>query len=261
MDWLTWVSLYRRIVGVLDLNMDKDYEIGSLYHNLLTSKKKYGFRDTFYKIVSLNKTRKAWVFGGGPSLLNDFSLFREQYNAETDLVIAADGSSVFLLEKNVFPDIVFSDFDGANSVLEVLAENNTILVLHAHGDNFSVVNEILSKSNLLNYNVLPTVQTKPHPPFTYNFGGFSDGDRAVSALVDWFPSLEGIYLLGFTFGTYQGRYSKPDMLTKDVKASDFKIAKLNIAKEILEFLATHYSIPIINLSYPTEVIKGIKNTK
>ena len=260
MDWPTWSPRYKRIVDILNLDADQDNKIGLLYNNLLTKKKDQGFNDTIAKILRLQK-QSAWVFGAGPSLPNDFHLFLNQFNADNDLVVCADGSSVFLVEENIFPDIVFTDFDGATKILNVLAENNTILVLHAHGDNFSVVKDILNNFNLLDYNILPTVQTKPYPPFTYNFGGFTDGDRAISALLDWFPSMEYIFLLGFTFGEYQGRYSKPETLTKDVKASNFKLAKLKIAKENLEFLATHYSTPIINLSQPTEVIKGIKNIK
>jgi uncharacterized Rossmann fold enzyme len=257
MDWLSWSPLYQRIVLTLGLDKNQDIEVGEKYYTLLKKFNPSGFKTVLERILTLNPKR-VFVFGAGPSVEQDFLKFQGLYDKNSDLIVAADGSSLFLIQNEIYPKIVFTDLDGSIQALKLLGiTKKSFLIIHAHGDNFNLIKKHISE--LLLANIVPTVQTLPTPPITYNFGGFTDGDRAVSAILEWFPSLESIYLLGFTFGEIQGRYSKPEPLKSHVKASKTKLTKLNIAKEILEFLATKTKTQIINLSQPTDFIKGIQN--
>ena len=154
----------------------------------------------------------------------------------------------------MLPDLIFSDLDGSiDAILECL-HKGSILILHAHGDNYSIIKKFFP--SIKSYNFLVTVQTKPEEPFLFNFGGFTDGDRAISSVLTWFNSIK-VFLLGFTFGSIQGRYSKPITLKNHAKASPFKLQKLTFAKEFIKILAETYVNQIYNLSKPTESIVGV----
>jgi uncharacterized Rossmann fold enzyme len=98
-------------------------------------------------------------------------------------------------------------------------------------------------------NCIGTTQVKPLQN-VYNFGGFTDGDRAVF-LANEFGAIN-IVLVGMDFGEKIGRYSK----TK-VKDEKLKIAKMAVGKELLEWLSTFSTAKLYNASSST--IKGFKN--
>ncbi|MHA2367120.1 MAG: hypothetical protein ACXAC7_24420, partial [Candidatus Hodarchaeales archaeon] len=99
-------------------------------------------------------------------------------------------------------------------------------------------------------------QTEPKPPFLFNYGGFTDGDRCIATILDWYPNVK-VGLLGFTFGSIQGKFSKP-FLKESIKASTFKIKKLEFAKYFISsHLAKQYFGQIFNFSNPTDHIEGV----
>jgi uncharacterized Rossmann fold enzyme len=148
-----------------------------------------------------------------------------------------------MLENNLKPDIVVTDLDGDIKSLKKAGRTNTIMVVHAHGDNYE-------KLHLVKYfkNCIGTTQTKPKGKI-HNFGGFTDGDRCVF-LADHFKAKK-IILLGMDFGTRIGKYSK----TK-VPSRTTKIKKLRRGKELLEWLAKKSKSKI----YSTTKIKGLRKT-
>lgn len=256
MNWFTWEPYYKRVATDLELNITKDYEIAEKLNSLVKQHNSHGFNSTLEKISHLKKT-KAWIFGAGPSLENDFEKFSKNYSPETDLIVGVDGSSLFLREQGYLPDIIFSDLDGSLDAIQDCLSLGSILILHAHGDNFNIVEKFYPE--IVKYDYLPTVQTKPNEPFIYNFGGFTDGDRAISGVLEWFSSIT-VLLLGFTFGKIQGKYSKPTKLKNHTEAAEFKLKKLQFAKEFIQVLAKNYSNQIYNLSDPTEPISGVSQT-
>lgn len=253
MNWLTWQPLYQEVATDLGLSIPKDYTIAEKYKILVNQSHKNGFTSILEKIYSLKK-EKSWIFGAGPSLEQDFTIFQDNYSPEHDLVVGVDGACLFLLEKEIYPDIIFSDGDGSLEALLTCIQHGSMIVLHAHGDNFTIISDFFPK--VQNYTVLPTVQTEPYEPYLYNFGGFTDGDRAISAILEWFKQIT-ILLLGFTFGKIQGRYSKPNKLKEDAEASEFKQKKLTFAKRYIAILAKIYPNQIFNLSKPTDEIPGV----
>ncbi len=75
------------------------------------------------------------------------------------------------------PDAVFTDLDGATDLLLEMNATGTIVVVHAHGDNIPLLRHWTKK---FTGPVVATTQSTPLP-HVHNFGGFSDGDRAVFA--------------------------------------------------------------------------------
>jgi len=113
------------------------------------------------------KDKRVNVFGAGPSL-EGIERFEEGTN------ISANGATSFLIGKNVIPDIIVTDLDGKIDDLIKANEMGSIAVIHAHGDNIRAIKRHAAKFK----NVMGTT---PLPPFgkLHNFGGFTDGDRAV----------------------------------------------------------------------------------
>jgi uncharacterized Rossmann fold enzyme len=84
----------------------------------------------------------------------------------------------------------------------------------------------------------------------HNFGGFTDGDRAVflaSAL-----RARMIILAGMDLGSLVGQFSKVAAFSRDMK-----LKKLRICRDLLEWLASDSKIPLYNLTQRGENIKGV----
>ncbi len=256
MEWLNWSPFYDKVAEELKLDSAKDYEVALKFRQLLEEHNSQGYESIIKQVKNFKKD-KVWIFGAGPSLEKDFQIFVNNYSKSTDLLVGVDGACLFLEEQGYSPDIIFSDLDGSVTAIENLLEKGSILILHAHGDNFPLVKKAFSR--LQKYSLLGTVQTEPDEPFLYNFGGFTDGDRAIAATLTWYASVK-VILLGFTFGTIQGKYSKPEKLQDHAEASEFKLKKLTFAKEFIKTLAEIYPGQIINLSKPTEHIQGVSET-
>ncbi|MEI8330812.1 MAG: 6-hydroxymethylpterin diphosphokinase MptE-like protein [Methanomicrobiales archaeon] len=91
------------------------------------------------------------------------------------VVFAADAASDALDTHGIYPDAVFTDLDGASDRLLELNKEGTIVVVHAHGDNMALLKHWVPQFTG------PVVGTTQSTPLSrvHNFGGFSDGDRAV----------------------------------------------------------------------------------
>lgn len=111
-------------------------------------------------------------------------------------VVSADGASERLAEAGVNSDVVVTDLDGAPSHAAETSHEGTVVVVHAHGDNIDAVERWLPEFDTSN--VVGTTQADPRRfGMLKNYGGFTDGDRAVF-LADEFGADE-IGLLGFDF--------------------------------------------------------------
>ena len=181
------------------------------------------------------KDRNAIVFGAGPSL--DDAL-KESKDVLKDLdnflvFIAADGATEALLNNDILPHVIVTDFDGNTSLQLEALNHGAILVLHWHGDNYKRLESMLSQQSSIK-GILPTVQVG-EVEYVPNFGGFTDGDRAVHLAYHF--GARKIVLMGFDFGHLVGKYSKPEFQTTTT-ASPFKRAKLKIAREFIETLAS-----------------------
>ena len=137
-----------------------------------------------------------------------------------------------------------TDLDGDINALKKTGRTNTIMVIHAHGDNSDKLHIVKNFKNCIG-----TTQTKPIGKIQ-NFGGFTDGDRCVF-LANHFKAKK-IILLGMDFGTAIGKYSKPRVINRNIK-----IAKLRCGKKLLEWFAQKSGSEL----YSTTAMKGFTKIK
>jgi uncharacterized Rossmann fold enzyme len=88
-----------------------------------------------------------------------------------------DGAASRLFELGIQPDAVFTDLDGADERFPEMNRAGTLMVVHAHGDNMPLLEFWVPQ---FEGPFVATTQSRPIRG-VYNFGGFSDGDRAVFA--------------------------------------------------------------------------------
>lgn len=216
MKFVTWFPYYQDIRSKFGYSTEKDQN--SAY--LLSEKIK---RKSLDPNVLKKKIqgKSVFVIGSGPDLKDYLQFIKKNRSI---LKIVADGTVKFLMENGITPDIVVTDLDGDPKFLHKAEKSGAIMVVHAHGDNIAEIEKLVPKFK----KVLGTTQVMPVTN-VYNFGGFTDGDRAVF-LAEEFGAKE-IILVGMTFGNTVGNYSKS---TQDI---DIKKEKLKIAKKLLQTLA------------------------
>jgi len=112
--------------------------------------------------------------------------------------IAADGA-VGAMDSYQKLACIVSDFDGAN-YLEKAAQSGQVIVAHAHGDNQQRWHEAIQSWSsaptppqlILSHQVNPVIDGM------HNFGGFTDGDRALCLALSLGVRRENINLIGFS---------------------------------------------------------------
>ena len=230
MTIIGWESKYREILKDFGYSRKKDSQSCELLDSLLP--KKMGTK----KIRDLIENKPVFVIGAGPSLPSCISILKK-YKKITKIV--ADGATRAIIENDLKPDIVVTDLDGDIKSLKKAGRTNTVMVVHAHGDNSEKIHLVKNFKNCVG-----TTQTKPIGK-VHNFGGFTDGDRCVFLASNF--KAKKIILLGMDFGTKIGKYSKTRIINRSVK-----IAKLRHGKKLLEWLAQKSESEF----YSTSKIKG-----
>lgn len=128
------------------------------------------------------------VVGDAPCLEDDLSK-----HAPEGAIISSGSAVLRLLRAGYKPDIVVTDLDGnINAQLEASSEGAVILI-HAHGDNMDLIQRY---APMFQGPVILTTQGQPSNT-VFNFGGFTDGDRAVCLAREF--GARNILLLGFDF--------------------------------------------------------------
>lgn len=131
----------------------------------------------------------ATVFGDAPCLESDAS------SMAPEGTIVSSGSAVHrLLDMGIRPDVVVTDLDGdIDSQLRVSSQG-ALTFIHAHGDNQEL---IMRYAGMFRGPIVLTTQSKPENTVS-DFGGFTDGDRAVCICEEF--GVRKIILEGFDFG-------------------------------------------------------------
>ena len=236
MLWELWHPWYEKIVRRLNLNKKADESATKMLNDLLP---KLDIR----KLASLAKGKECIALGAGPSLDDDLKKL-ERAGFLNKTLIAADGATSAVLEYRN-PEIIATDLDGnVDDQLEAWRRGSWIVV-HAHGDNIAQIRKIVPK---LKERVIGTTQVEPFSKL-YNFGGFTDGDRAAFMAHELGASK--IYLAGMDLETEIGRY----LGDKDRKR---KLIKLAICKELLSWLARELGANVTNLTSKGEEIPNVR---
>jgi len=158
-----WEPHYLRILKTFGFDREDDEE-AALVAAGLTS------RDDTALLEELCMGRTVTVCGNAPCLKDEAARCE-------GTVFAADGAADVLLRAGIRPDAVFTDLDGAEESFFGMNSEGTVMVVHAHGDNLPLVRRWVPRFEG------PMVLTCQSRPFAHvhNWGGFTDGDRAVFA--------------------------------------------------------------------------------
>lgn len=276
MDIATQIKYYNKIIKNFGFSQDEDIKSSHILNNLLN--KRISSNNVNNSTISANNNinsnanennndnnnktvlniedfenifknkvlNGSIVFGAGPSLekhiktLKSNNKIKEFPEKSEYLIISADGATTALLNENIIPDIIVSDLDG--KIEDIIKSNKlgSFLVIHAHGDNINTLKKYVPFLK----NMIGTCQSLPHD-LIYNFGGFSDGDRAVflaSAI-----GSKKVILAGMDFGNLVTKYSRPKNENKIEAADNIKKKKLKYAEELVNWIKDNTNIEIVNL--------------
>jgi uncharacterized Rossmann fold enzyme len=165
MEFSAWEPHYLEILAYFGFSREDDEKAAILLATLLS-------RDNLSTLIQLVKGRNVTVCGNAPSLKRELALI-----PDGSIIFAADAAADVLFTHGIRPDAVFTDLDGATDMLIEMNRAGTIVVVHAHGDNIPLLRYWVPK---FTGPVIGTTQSTPLA-HVHNFGGFSDGDRAVFA--------------------------------------------------------------------------------
>lgn len=192
MDLEQWLRIYEEIIRDFGFSRERDEESARLIAEL--GKEKL----LEHTVLERIRGKEVAIIGGA----------YENEKVEEKFVITAGKA----IEKtSIIPAIHVTDLEEPVEKLLHLEKSGCILVIHAHGDNIEKIREIVPRIG----SFVATTQSRPFGR-VYNFGGFTDGDRAV--LIAKRFGAKKITLYGFDFD----------------KAEGLKLKKLKWAKKILE---------------------------
>jgi uncharacterized Rossmann fold enzyme len=197
-----WEPYYQQILEYFSFDRAKDEEAARLLEDLL-------HRDDLALLDRQARGRVVTVAGNAPCLDQDIGKLK-------GILWAADAAAERLYTHDIWPDAVFTDLDGATEVFLEMNQEGTIIVIHAHGDNMPLLRHWVPR---FTGPLVGTTQSRPllH---VHNFGGFTDGDRAVFAA----HALEAreVCIIGFNLD--------------DIQVDPLKRGKLFWARKLLHLL-------------------------
>ncbi|MDD4137804.1 MAG: DUF115 domain-containing protein [Methanoregula sp.] len=202
MEYPDWEPHYLEILEYFGFDRGADEEAARLLALLMD-------RDNLLSLVTLTDGNEVTVCGNAPCLKKELGTIR-------GVVFAADAAAEVLEDHGIRPDVIFTDLDGATDRFLDMNREGTIVVIHAHGDNIPLLKHWVPR---FTGPVVATTQASPLP-HVHNFGGFTDGDRAVFAADELGAS--SVTLAGFDLD--------------DTDVDPVKWGKLHIARKLLALI-------------------------
>jgi 2-amino-4-hydroxy-6-hydroxymethyldihydropteridine diphosphokinase len=233
MNLAIWISWYEEIVREFNFSQEEDEKSAQILDQLLEN---YGGLSP----DDIPMQKEAIVFGAGPSIKSNIKEVKN-LNLSEYTIIAADGATTALMEEDIVPDVIVTDLDGEMKDILCANHEGAFMVVHAHGNNLEKVKEYLPRLQ----RVMGTTQSTPLSN-VYNFGGFTDGDRALFLAVE--RGAEYVILAGMDFGKIVTRYSRPDLPEREGRADEVKERKLKYAKKLVEWVAENEEVTLLNIS-------------
>jgi uncharacterized Rossmann fold enzyme len=216
--FVDWFPYYQGIRAEFGYSSEKDQEAARMLSDIARKK------TVDPKVLERKIKGKNIIVIGAGSGLEDERAAKYIKKNKGFVTIAADGAVKFLLDNKIKPDIVVTDLDGDSAALQKAEKSGATMVVHAHGDNTSMLKKLVPKFK----KIVATTQVSPLEN-VYNFGGFTDGDRCVF-LADEFGAKK-IVLLGMGLDT-PAKYSKAKVKNPRVKKQ-----KMEAGRRLLEMLA------------------------
>ena len=207
MDWEEWKPIYKKILEEFGYEEEEDIKAAKIAGEMASS------NISPAELRKIIHGRDVSICGAGENLV-------EEIDGIKGIIIAADEATSILLSHNILPHIITTDLDG--NVGDILRANEmgSIVIIHAHGDNVETLKKYLP---FFKGKIMLTTQAEPSGG-VYNFGGFTDGDRAY-CIASHFGARE-IKLIGFDF-------ENPSL--KEGKDANIKRKKLQWAKKIIDY--------------------------
>ena len=209
-----WLPIYRRICADFDYDEREDFKSALSLAKLLK-----GRGESSLEIVRKGFPESVIICGGGVSLAKELAGITIERG---DYLVAADTAASTLRGIGVAPKMIVTDLDGVVEDQIAMNVGGAAVFVHAHGDNQDAVHKHISRFPGL---LVGTCQCEP-PPGLFNFGGFTDGDRAACICTEL--GAKELRLAGFDF-----EHPTP----KPGKSAAIKLKKLRWAKEILGILS------------------------
>lgn len=220
-----WQSIYEKIKKDLNLAFDKDELATDVLSELLQNKELYSIKD----LQDLFAGKDAVIFGAGSSLEKKIITQKNEFFGK--ILIAADGATSALLTNGILPDIIVTDLDGRITDQINANTGGSIAIIHAHGDNIDKIKEHVPH---FKGKIIGTTQIDPELyDNIQNFGGFTDGDRAIF-IAESFKA-KNIFLVGFEYDGKIGKYS-----FSEKKDKQLKLKKLKWCEKLIESLKKEF---------------------
>ncbi|MDD1755737.1 MAG: DUF115 domain-containing protein [Methanomassiliicoccales archaeon] len=183
MQFDEWEPIYARILADFGFSRSEDERSATILLDLLSGKDLCDER-----CISERIGEKVTVCGDAVALEDQLTSF-----GLSGTVISADGATKALMNAGIRPDIIVTDLDGDIGAQVEAVGLGALIVIHAHGDNVEALRNHVPR---FKGRVMATTQSRPLVPL-HNFGGFTDGDRAV--LLARHFGAKRLRLLGFDF--------------------------------------------------------------
>ena len=240
MDFNEWEGWYEEILDTLGFLRGDDEKTAELLDKILDEKGCLTIEQFFDEMMEKKDTSKFIVVGAGPSIKKHIKYVKENYDLNDYLIVSADGATTAMLEDDLVPDIVATDLDG--KMEDLLAANSlgSYFVIHAHGNNEELIDTYTTRFD----KILGTTQSVPIGHL-YNFGGFTDGDRAMFFTLAL--GCKEMVLAGMDFGTTVTKYSRPNIEGPTGPADEVKTKKLIFAERLLAWIKENTDVKVINL--------------
>lgn len=237
MEFGLWEKYYKEILDDFGFSRNDDEKSAKLLDEILSTQGCLTL-DELSQIVGFSD--KFIVFGAGQSLKEHILMLKEDYDLKDYVLVAADGATTAMIEERISPDIICTDLDGNLDDILIANIRGANIAIHAHGDN---IDKIATLPQFFN-SVIGTTQAQPIGNI-YNFGGFTDGDRALFLSVALGAS--EIILAGMDFGDKVTKYSRPNLEVDVDDADDFKRKKLMYAEKFTNWIVENESVNVVNL--------------
>ncbi|MCI4396214.1 MAG: hypothetical protein JHC28_01465 [Thermoprotei archaeon] len=162
-----WTKIFSWIRELLPLN----FAIDDLPLKIFSGNINYSTR-LFERAYDLIEGKGVAVIAAGPELA-------ELRDLHADSLVVADAAFKYVTyELDLSPDLLITDLDGIEGIEANLLREIPLLIVHLHGDNVERARIFIGEASSHGIKALFTTQQPPSFPF-FNFGGFTDGDRAV----------------------------------------------------------------------------------
>jgi uncharacterized Rossmann fold enzyme len=187
MHFSEWEPVYKDILNDLDLNRTSD-EASARVLKMLTLNSNMISEDELASAIS-----KDVIIVGGNVSVCDTKMLKEisKFGKIKRTVISAGSATDVLVANDLIPDIVVTDLDGNIEMQKKASSSGSVVIVHAHGDNAHLITEHVKD---IRGPMMISTQSSPDAALC-NFGGFTDGDRAVCTARHF--GAKNIILMGF----------------------------------------------------------------